>query len=115
MRRAFRSINAVRSVSAWRGRLLSGFGVIGSQYEILFFVTLWFCSLMHFLRTGAMVSLVSGVVALLIAGIFEPSLFALCLVFPVLLTAGFLLRRRLALPVFMRLRAASDSDHRTTR
>lgn len=90
-----------------RGRLLADLGRFSSDWWSLMAITGWFMGMSHYLRTGSRLAAAWAMMLLAVGAAFEPALVAAGLALPVLLLMGFLLRRQLARPVMLRLRAVN--------
>jgi hypothetical protein len=117
MATAFLSVLTARFLtSSWLISLLTGAAILGRStfldrlpelavdgYLGLAF-SLWLACSAHFIRTGSVIMVLVAALAIFIGGLFDPSFLALGFAMPVLLLGGSLVRKRLAAPVFKRLR-----------
>lgn len=87
-----------------RGVLLADLGRISPDWILTFLVTAWMTSLAHYLRTGALVSLLGAVSTVVVAATFERGMVVLSLVPPLVFLFLFIGRGYLAKPVIQRLR-----------
>lgn len=79
-----------------RGRLISGIGVIGTENFVSFACTLWFTCIVHFIRTGSLLTLIIGALTVMAGALFDQTIVFLNFAMPVFLGVTFFSHRRYA-------------------
>lgn len=87
-----------------RGRLITANGDISGQSLVMTLLTLWFCVLCHWLRSGSTLTMLLSICLPMVITTVDFSMGLLCLVLLMASFSLYLLRKALAYPLFGRLR-----------